>query len=163
MNQLNAKIKNVSYFRVLMEDKNFMSNENFKINTYIIQWNFRSHFKMKLWRKYCHHTTLHGFQYFSKKNLCLAEKVFWIIILISALIASSFSLKKLLNEIDKNPTIMYQSETPISITQIPFPALTYCPGVKPKEQIPNITRVEYLLKNVQNITEEEYEIIMNCE
>jgi acid-sensing ion channel, other len=113
---------------------------------------------IKLWKNYCEQTTLHGFQYFSKSNLCLAEKIFWTFVLISAMIASSFSLKKLLNEIEKNPTIMYQSEIPKSVTDIPFPSFTYCPGMKPREKLPSLEYIENLLKmqqNGQNLTEEE--------
>lgn len=70
-------------------------------------------------------------------------------------------LNKLIVKIQQNPIVIYQSDIATQVTNIPFPAVTFCPGLLPADKIPNSTDRDWLImlnliaRNVVNYTKEE--------
>lgn len=46
-------------------------------------------------------------------------------------------LEKLVVNINKNPIVIYRSDIATKVTDIPFPAVTYCSALRPPEQFLN--------------------------
>ncbi|CRL07760.1 CLUMA_CG020714, isoform A [Clunio marinus] len=99
-----------------------------------IKFTIRSEFKVESWKMakesrlktYFRATTLHGFAYLANKRNSLAEKIFWIFVLIVSIGCNIILVMKLFERIESNPTIMYRSNVATQVTDISFPALTYC-------------------------------------
>ncbi|CRL07765.1 CLUMA_CG020719, isoform A [Clunio marinus] len=77
-------------------------------------------------KTYFRATTLHGFAYLANKRNSLAEKMFWIFVLVVSIGCNIILVMKLFERIESNPTIMYRSNVATQVTEISFPALTYC-------------------------------------
>jgi hypothetical protein len=54
---------------------------------------------------------------------------FWLIALILTVPASIYSMEKLITSLRKTPIIIYTDDDPVSVTDIYFPAVTFCPGI----------------------------------
>lgn len=113
---------------------------------------------MKFLRVYCKETTLHGFRYLVG-DIRLEDKIFWLLSLIVSAFLACFWMKELLENIRRNPIIIYESDRAIHITEIPFPAFTYCSSVQPFEEVINSSRIEMMMrhldKDLKNLTEQE--------
>lgn len=117
---------------------------------------------MKRFRIYCKETTLHGFSYLVEENTRIEEKIFWLLSLIVAFMLTWFYMEELFDSIQKNPIVIYQSDSGILASEIPFPAFTYCSNIKPLDEVINSTRLNSILKssnknlrNLNNLTESE--------
>ncbi|CRL07762.1 CLUMA_CG020716, isoform A [Clunio marinus] len=99
-----------------------------------IKFTIRSEFKVESWKMakesrlktYFRATTLHGFAYLANKRNSLAEKIFGIFVLVVSIGCNIILVMKLFERIESNPTIMYRSNVATQVTDISFPALTYC-------------------------------------
>lgn len=77
-------------------------------------------------QNYCSNSTLHGLKYVGDQNLTLFERLFW---LMSFFIAVGFALYFIYNlykRYDQSPVIVSFNPKLVTITEIPFPAVTIC-------------------------------------
>lgn len=96
---------------------------------------------------YANNTTIQGVKYLGEENRHFAEKIFWIISIVICSICCSFTIFQIYSHWDTNPVLMTFSEKPISVTQIPFPAVTICPLTKINRKALNFTEMCNKYKN----------------
>lgn len=93
-------------------------------------------------KNYCNETTLHGFKYFTDGRTHRVEKIFWLLSLLASLISCVFLIAKLTTEVRKTPIVTVISNDPVSIGNIPFPAITFCQEMKFQENDRGYTLLE---------------------
>ncbi|KAG5667493.1 hypothetical protein PVAND_015473 [Polypedilum vanderplanki] len=71
-------------------------------------------------------SSIHGFQYFTKEKTHKIEKVFWFLAIVCSCLCSGFLIYKIGVMVQQDLTVTYTSETAIKVTDIPFPAVTFC-------------------------------------
>lgn len=84
-------------------------------------------------KNYCSETTLHGFKYFADEKTHRSEKIFWVFSLLASLISCVCLITKLATDVRKMPIVTVISNEPVSIGDIPFPAITFCQEMKIQE------------------------------
>ncbi|KAG5668268.1 hypothetical protein PVAND_016215 [Polypedilum vanderplanki] len=77
-------------------------------------------------KKFFSESSVHGFQYLTKEKVHLIEKIFWFIAIIFSCICSGILIYQIGVKVQEDLTVTYTSDIAVSVTDIPFPAITYC-------------------------------------
>lgn len=75
---------------------------------------------------YCNTTGLHGFNYITRSNTTRGEKIFWIIVVIIAIITAIALVAVSSQWNSETPTVTVFESTHFSTWNIPFPAISIC-------------------------------------
>jgi Amiloride-sensitive sodium channel len=78
-------------------------------------------------RVYCEESSIHGVPFLVSKGIHWIEKVFWLIAIVVSICCCSFLIYEIGVKVQEDLTVIYSSEYSTNITEIPFPAITYCP------------------------------------
>uniref|UniRef100_A0A336MEN0 CSON000424 protein n=1 Tax=Culicoides sonorensis TaxID=179676 RepID=A0A336MEN0_CULSO len=84
--------------------------------------------RRKIFNEFCDASTIHGLKYLGTRPLY--EKILWIVFFTISLTACGYQIKATWSKWDNNPVIVTFNENFVSITQIPFPAVTICKQIK---------------------------------
>lgn len=76
---------------------------------------------------FCENTVLHGFKYIAEPQRHRSEKLFWSCALIISVFLTGILIFNLAKKIEKHPIVTLMSDTPISVKEINFPAVSFCP------------------------------------
>ena len=81
----------------------------------------------KYLKDYATSTTAHGFSYLAEDGRSILERIFWIIVVVLALVFSYFQTSTLYKQWQDNPVITTLETVSLPIKEIEFPAVTICP------------------------------------
>ena len=112
-------------------------------------------------KEYSSASTIHGISYLSSDHISIPGRILWAIVVLLAIISTTFQVVKLYNEWEDNPVITTLDTIALPIEEIEFPAITICPQGSRHEIIDSV-----LLKQFQkfikrkaysktNVTQEE--------
>ncbi|KAI5730158.1 hypothetical protein M8J76_010655 [Diaphorina citri] len=91
------------------------------VRLFLKNWEWRD-----IFHEYTQNSSLHGLRYMGNTELHIAERMFWIISFIMAIIASVLLISNLYAKWIYNPVIISLSPIATPLTAIPFPAITIC-------------------------------------
>jgi acid-sensing ion channel, other len=91
--------------------------------------------------EYFDNSNIHGLRYLTDKDRSWVERLWWLVMVMSALYGCIRLISNVYDKWQANPVIISISETAIPISEIPFPAITICPQTKSKKSIFNLTDV----------------------
>ncbi|XP_055321187.1 pickpocket protein 28-like isoform X2 [Sitodiplosis mosellana] len=117
-----------------------------------------------VWSEFCTHSSIHCISYFVDRKRHWIERVWWIcafLLLVCLCINSIFSVWWRWRE---NLVIISLSHKPMSIGEVPFPAMTICPETKTCARIFNYTDVYRSMFKLdgaksRNISDEELQLM----
>lgn len=75
--------------------------------------------------------------------------------LIISVICTFLMLNKLMEKVKRNPIVIYRSDVATKVTEIPFPAVTYCADLQPVNEVYNFSYIEDLINFYGPLDEEE--------
>lgn len=64
-------------------------------------------------------------------------------------------INQLMEKVQKNPIVVYRPDVATKVTEIPFPAVTYCSAIKPPDKIHNFSVIQNLFSRIDNLDFEE--------
>ncbi|KAJ3654276.1 hypothetical protein Zmor_013473 [Zophobas morio] len=85
-------------------------------------------------------TSIHGFKYLGVRQGCTLEKIWWIVVLSICIYLCTFFTIQTLKKREENPVFISFHQPNMHIWDIPFPAVTICPGSKIKATKYNFTQ-----------------------
>lgn len=74
--------------------------------------------------------------------------------LIISFICTFLLLNKLIEKVQKNPIVVYRPDVATETTQVPFPAVTFCPALKPADKIYNFSDVLNHFNKINNLNQD---------
>jgi Amiloride-sensitive sodium channel len=77
-------------------------------------------------RVFFEESSIHGFSYLTDKNISFFEKVFWFFAIIASITCCSILISQIVIKLNDDLLIIFSSENAIQITEISFPAVTFC-------------------------------------
>ena len=78
-------------------------------------------------KEYSMETTIHGLAYISSNNHPKVGRIFWLVVVILAILATTFQLASLYNQWEANPVVTILDTVSLPMDNIQFPAFTVCP------------------------------------
>ncbi|CAO1403765.1 unnamed protein product [Diamesa tonsa] len=84
----------------------------------------------KYFLNYCNDTTVHGFKYYGEKHRHKTEKFFWTAVIFASSLACIYMFNELVDKIQSNPIVDNLSDEANHISEIPFPAFSFCPEMR---------------------------------
>ena len=78
-------------------------------------------------REYASVTTAHGFSYINQDGHSVAERIFWAVLVVLAVLFTSSQMSNLYNEWQNYPVITTLDTVSLPIEEVEFPAVTICP------------------------------------
>ena len=112
-------------------------------------------------KQYSSATTIHGISYLSSDKIPVVERLLWFVVVILAMIFTTFQVCKLYKEWQDEPVITTLDTVALPIEEIEFPAVTICPQGSRQEIIDSVLfrqLREYIAEkgnNATSFTEEE--------
>ena len=112
-------------------------------------------------KQYSSATTIHGISYLSSDKIPVVERLLWFVVVILAIIFTTFQVCKLYKEWQDEPVITTLDTVALPIEEIEFPAVTICPQGSRQEIIDSVLfrqLREYIAEkgnNATSFTEEE--------
>ena len=106
-------------------------------------------------KQYSSATTIHGISYLSSDNVPALERLIWLVVVILAIIFTTFQVCNLYNEWQDEPVITTLDTVALPIEEIEFPAVTICPQGTRQEIIDSVLfrqLKEYIEKDKVNVT-----------
>lgn len=82
---------------------------------------------------------MHGVKFIGEKNRSIAERVFWIIAFMLSTVLLGWMAFDTWNKWRTSPVIISIARKPLSVWEIPFPAITICPESNVNYQLFNFT------------------------
>ena len=95
-------------------------------------------------KQYCSTSTIHGISYLSSDHISTPGRILWAIVVLLAIISTTFQVIKLYNEWEDHPVVTTLDTISLPIEEIEFPAVTICPQGSRHEIIDSV-----LLKQFQ--------------
>ena len=89
-------------------------------------------------KQYSSATTIHGISYLSSDEIPLLERLLWLVVVVLAIIFTTFQVCKLYKEWQDEPVITTLDTVALPIEQVDFPAVTICPQGSRKEIIDSV-------------------------
>ena len=89
-------------------------------------------------KQYSSATTIHGISYLSSDNVPALERLIWLVVVILAIIFTTFQVCKLYKEWQDEPVITTLDTVALPIEEIEFPAVTICPQGSREEIIDSV-------------------------
>ncbi|XP_071052550.1 pickpocket protein 28-like [Onthophagus taurus] len=71
-------------------------------------------------------STLHGLRYVGDNTLTLGERIFWLLSFLTAIAFAAYFINIIYAKFNNSPVIISFSPTVVSVSEIPFPAITIC-------------------------------------
>lgn len=106
-------------------------------------------------REYCENSSLHGIRYLGEKGRTTTERIWWLLIFIASIFMCSHLIIKTWTKWDTSPVIVSFAQSPTSVYQVPFPAVTICSETKAKQTIYNFTEYYHRKQNISAHSPEE--------
>lgn len=106
---------------------------------------------IKSWKfitDYTENSTIQGVKYIGSSRH-IAEKIFWVISITFCFCLCSFTITQIYQKWKKSPVIVTFADKAMSISQIPFPAVTICPKTKFDRRILNYTELYHVFMEGQ--------------
>ena len=106
-------------------------------------------------KQYSSATTIHGISYLSSDRVPALERLIWLVVVILAIIFTTFQVCKLYKEWQDEPVITTLDTVALPIEEIEFPAVTICPQGSRQEIIDSVLfrqLKEYIAENGNNAT-----------
>ncbi|CAG9805270.1 unnamed protein product [Chironomus riparius] len=104
---------------------------------------------LKVVGNYCSDTSLHGFIYITQSTRHKIERIFWSIAIFASFIQTGILIYKFMIENQANPIVIYTDQNAISVQDINFPSVSFCPGIllKTMEKPFEYHEIKLMLKN----------------
>ena len=106
-------------------------------------------------KQYSSATTIHGISYLSSDNVPALERLIWLVVVILAIIFTTFQVCNLYDEWQDEPVITTLDTVALPIEEIEFPAVTICPQGTRQEIIDSVLfrqLKEYIENDKVNVT-----------
>ncbi|KAG5667533.1 hypothetical protein PVAND_015512 [Polypedilum vanderplanki] len=115
-------------------------------------------------KKFFNESSVHGFQYLTKAKVHLVERVFWLLSIVISYVCSGILIYQIGVKVKEDLTVTYTSDIAVSVTEIPFPSVSFCFEIlQLVDERDSYTVVKkQLLSNeikFDNLTENEQEIM----
>lgn len=75
--------------------------------------------------------------------------------LIISFICTFLLLNKLIEKVQKNPIVVYRPDVATETTQVPFPAVTFCPALKPADKMYNYSDILNIFNKIEKLKDDE--------
>jgi hypothetical protein len=86
-------------------------------------------FERTYFYQYCKSSTIHGFQYLTKReDTSWPDRLIWALILMISISICAFLLNDLNEDWKRNPVVTTIESTSLPLGEIPYPAVTICPA-----------------------------------
>ncbi|XP_055907034.1 pickpocket protein 11-like [Eupeodes corollae] len=116
-------------------------------------WKVFNHWITESFNYYCETTSLHGFNYITREGITFGERVFWIGVVVLAIIASIVLVSVSWSSNRETPTVTVIEGSHFPTWNVPFPAVTICNFNKVSKQKALI--LANRMTRPENITDEE--------
>ncbi|KAK9709712.1 Amiloride-sensitive sodium channel [Popillia japonica] len=83
-------------------------------------------------------SSLHGVRYLGEKNRTLAEKIGWLIMILTSMIICGYFVHQTYKKWETTPILVTVGTTQLPIQYVPFPAVTICPAIKVRKDLVEI-------------------------
>lgn len=93
----------------------------------------------ELFSDYSAISTMHGVRYLGEKKRHWSERIFWLIMFVSSIIACSAFIFQAWSKWQNSPVIVTFSEVSTPVYHIPFPTVTICTDIRIKQSVLNYT------------------------
>lgn len=90
---------------------------------------------------YIENCTVQGVRYIAEKNRHWLEKIFWIASITICFVLCSLTISEIYESWDQDPMLVTFGDSAISISDIPFPAVTICPLTRIDKDKLNFTEI----------------------
>lgn len=101
----------------------------------------------KYFTDYSENCTIQGVKYVGENNRHMSEKIFWLTSIIICFMLCSFTISEIYEKWNESPVLLAFAEKTMSITEIPFPAVTICPVTQVVRRKVNFTECYNLIKH----------------
>lgn len=109
-----------------------------------------------LFTEYSSNASMHGVKFIGEKDRSVAERLFWIVAFVLSMVLLGWMTFDIWLKWRTSPVIISNAKKPVSVWDIPFPAVTICPEPKVDFAYLNFTSAYNRLKNdSESLTEEE--------
>ena len=112
-------------------------------------------------KQYSSTATIHGLSYLSSDHISIPGRILWAIIVLLAIVSTTFQVVKLYNEWEDHPVVTTLDTIALPIEEIEFPAVTICPQGSRHEIIDSVLFKQFqkfIKRKVygqKNLTQEE--------
>ncbi|XP_063918109.1 pickpocket protein 28-like [Zophobas morio] len=108
------------------------------------------------WSEFLGNSTIHGFRYLTGTERSIFEKFWWICIISISVYICGLLINSTWQKWEDTPVFMTMSQKPVPLQNIPFPAVTICPGYRylPSTHFDN--------RNISNWTPDENYVNMTA-
>ena len=89
-------------------------------------------------KEYASETTIHGFSYIANTEHHTVARIFWVLVVILALLITTFQMASLRTQWEANPVVTNLETIALPIEDIKFPAVTICPQGSVKDVMDNV-------------------------
>ncbi|KAL7036626.1 hypothetical protein ACKWTF_008880 [Chironomus riparius] len=120
---------------------------------------------LKVIQNFCGDTNIHGFMYIGQVSSHRIERIFWAISIFVSFTLTGILIYKFIIESQANPIVIFTDQNAISVQDINFPSLSFCPGII-FETIKNpfkYTEIKEMLENqtieLSNLTLDELKMM----
>jgi amiloride-sensitive sodium channel len=120
---------------------------------------------LKVFENYCSDTSLHGFIYIIQPPRHKIERIFWSLAIFASFIQTGILIYKFFVENQANPIVIYTDQNAISLQDIDFPSVSFCPGIifktmdKPFEYHEIKKMLENQTMDIENLTLNELKMM----
>lgn len=94
---------------------------------------------------------MHGFRYFSEKDLHWRERLFWLVALVASLWFCGLMTRKVWVQWTEDPVKLDASIDFVNFEATPFPTVTICPEIKATKDKLNVTAALNSFSNLSKI------------
>lgn len=120
---------------------------------------------LKVIENYCSDTSLHGFIYIIQPPRHKSERIFWTFAIFASFIQTGILIYKFIVENQANPIVFYTDQNAISVQDINFPSVSFCPGIllksmnEPFEYHKIKAQLENQTLDIENLTLKELKMM----
>ena len=84
---------------------------------------------LKVIQNFCGDTNIHGFMYIGQESSHRIERIFWAVSIFVSFTLTGILIYKFIVESQANPIVIFTDQNAISVQDINFPSLSFCPGI----------------------------------
>lgn len=103
--------------------------------------------------EFCENSSIHGIKYMGDRKRHWIERLWWLVAFVLSIYGCSRLIYNAWQRWEHNPVIVSFSEKTMSISEIPFPAVTICPETKTDAEMFNFT---CMFRKLKDHPEEEF-------
>ncbi|KAL3273928.1 hypothetical protein HHI36_015353 [Cryptolaemus montrouzieri] len=91
-------------------------------------------------REFCEMSSIQGLSYIVK-DISLFERLWWLLVLMLSLSGSIYMIREIFDKLKTSPVLVSLATNEMSISEIPFPAVTICPETKISRRCLNYSEI----------------------